>query len=420
MIGVAAYCRVSTDQTDQVNSLEAQKRYFREYIAREPTWELCGIYADEGISGTERKKRTAFNRMMRDAAEGRFRIILTKEVSRFSRNILDTISCTRQLRACGVGVLFLTDGISTLEPDAELRLSIMASLAQEESRKTSVRVKWGQTRRMEQGVVFGHSLLGYRVKNGSMSVREDEAQTVRKIFRLYTEEGYSSGEIAALLNRAETPKANGESGWNSRHILRILKNEKYAGDLVQKKSCTPDYLSHARKRNCGEEKQIVLRDHHEAIVPRGLWELTQQEIRRRSTGSVGREGGTARSGLSGKICCGECGARFVRRQKRGAGGTTLYRWSCATVVRNGADGERGGCGVSRLLREDDAVSMLRQAMASLKIDRKKLAEETACIVQEAIRRGTVCEQKAVERRQKRRPCWKLIWGERSEKRSCRA
>lgn len=151
MIKVASYCRVSTDKDDQANSFESQQRYFRAYIDRQPEWELYQIYADEGITGTSTKKRAAFNQMIADARMGKFERILTKEVSRFSRNILDTIAYTRELKALGVGVLFLNDGISTLEPDAELRLSIMGSIAQEESRKTSSRVKWGQTRRMEQG-----------------------------------------------------------------------------------------------------------------------------------------------------------------------------------------------------------------------------------------------------------------------------
>ena len=148
MIKLASYCRVSTDKDDQANSFENQQRYFRAYIDRQPELELYQVYADEGITGTSTKKRAAFNQMIADARMGKFELILTKDVSRFSRNILDTIAYTRELKALSVGVLFMNDGISTLEPDAELRLSIMGSIAQEESRKTSSRVKWGQTRRM--------------------------------------------------------------------------------------------------------------------------------------------------------------------------------------------------------------------------------------------------------------------------------
>ena len=166
---VAAYCRVSTDKEDQWNSLESQKAYFEQYIQRHPEWELFEIYADEGISGTGTKKRAAFNRMMNDAYDGKFSLILTKEVSRFSRNILDTISYTRELRSMGVHVYFMSDGFGTQDADCELRLTYMSSSAQEESRKTSMRVTWGQQRQMEKGVVFGRSMLGYDVEGGKMT-----------------------------------------------------------------------------------------------------------------------------------------------------------------------------------------------------------------------------------------------------------
>ena len=199
MIRVASYCRVSTDQEDQANSFVSQQLYFRQYVQRQPDWELYEIYADEGITGTSTKKRAAFNRMIHDAYMGKFQLIITKEVSRFSRNILDTISFTRELKEIGVGVLFMNDGIHTLDPDAELRLSIMASIAQEESRKTSSRVKWGQTRQMERGVVFGQSLLGYDVKNGKLTVEPEGAALVRLIFHKYGVEKKGTSVIAREL-----------------------------------------------------------------------------------------------------------------------------------------------------------------------------------------------------------------------------
>ena len=166
MIQVAAYCRVSTDKEDQANSFETQQRYFREWIDRNPEWMLQEIYADEGISGTNTKKRTQFNRMIRAAREGKIALIITKEVSRFARNTVDTLEYTRELRKRGIGVLFLNDNINTMDADGELRLTIMSSIAQNESRMTSDRVKWGQKRCMERGVVFGGSLLGYDVVGG--------------------------------------------------------------------------------------------------------------------------------------------------------------------------------------------------------------------------------------------------------------
>ena len=163
---VAAYVRVSTDNDEQTSSYELQKNYYTEYIKAQPGWEFVGIYDDEGISGTQTAKRAGFNRMIHDATLGAIDLILTKEVSRFARNTVDTLSYTRKLKESGIGVIFTNDNIDTREPDGELRLTIMASIAQEESRKTAERVKWGQKRKMEQGVVFGRDLVGYKVNNG--------------------------------------------------------------------------------------------------------------------------------------------------------------------------------------------------------------------------------------------------------------
>ena len=282
VLNVAAYCRVSTDKEDQANSFESQRRYFGDYIRAAPGWALCRIYADEGVTGTSTRKRRAFRQMMEDARRGEFQLLLTKEVSRFSRNILDTIAYTRELRELGVGVRFLSDGIDTRDPDAELRLSILGSIAQEESRRTSSRVKWGQQRRMEQGVVFGRSLLGYRVKNGGMTVNPQEAEIVRRIFTACALEDKSAGIIARELEAAGVRTSRGSTRWTASHVVKILRNEKYMGDLVQKKSITPDYLTHAKKYNHGEEELVILRDHHEPIVERALWSAAQEALTRRA------------------------------------------------------------------------------------------------------------------------------------------
>ena len=220
---VAAYCRVSTDRDDQANSFESQQRYFREYIARQPGWELAGIFADEGLSGTSTKKRLAFQRMIACARARMLDLIVTKEISRFARNTLDSIYYTRELKRLGIGVLFLSDNLYTLDGDAELRLTILASIAQEESRRTSERVKWGQKRRMEQGVVFGRDLLGYDVRGGVLIVNEPGAQIVRDIFRKFVNDGKGAHTIARELNEAGVPAARG-GPWRSSVILRILRN----------------------------------------------------------------------------------------------------------------------------------------------------------------------------------------------------
>lgn len=365
---VAAYCRVSTDRDDQANSFDSQRRYFREYILRQPGWELYEIYADEGITGTSTQKRTAFNQMIRDARQHRFDRILTKEVSRFSRNILDTISYTRDLKRLGIGVLFLSDGIDTMEPDAELRLSIMASIAQEESRKTSARVKWGQTRRMEQGVVFGRSMLGYDVKDGRMTVNPQGAEIVRLIFHKYVRERKGTFTIARELREAGIKTLRGSPDWRNTVILKILRNEKYCGDLKQKKTYTPDYLTHRKQYNHGQEEFVCIRNHHEPIIDRPLWEAAQEELSRRDTDGTFGSGHGNRYPLSGKIRCAGCGRCFVSRMRKRRDGTGYRTWRCAS----GAEGGHS-CDVGYQFRDDAAMEMLRQTLAMLPIHREAAA-----------------------------------------------
>jgi site-specific DNA recombinase len=266
----------------------------------------------------------AFNQMIHDAHMGCFRLILTKEVSRFSRNILDTIIYTRELKELGIGVLFMNDGINSMEPDAELRLSIMGSIAQEESRKTSSRVKWGQTRRMEQGIVFGRSLLGYDVKNGHLTICPEEAKIVQLIFHKYGVEKKGTTTIARELREEGYRTHRGNIKWSNSHIIKILKNEKYVGDLIQKKTITPNYLTHAKKYNHGEEEFVVIPNHHIPIIQRDLWDLVQLEIKKRDRHGTIKTGHSNRYLFSGKIKCGECGASFISRKKKRQNGT-FYR-----------------------------------------------------------------------------------------------
>lgn len=281
MLRTAAYCRVSTDKQEQAQSLASQQSYFYDYIKKHDDWVLVDIYYDEGTSGTQTKKRAGFNQMITDAMNGQIDLILTKEVSRFARNTVDALAYTRMLRQRHIGVFFILDNIDTRECDGELRLTLMASLAQEESRKISERVKWGQKRRMEQGVVFGRDLLGYRVRNGQLVIHEKEADIVRHIFHKYTAEGKSARVIAKeLLAEGYLPKY--ASRWSPGVIIKILHNEKYVGDLRQKKTITPDYLTHLKKSNAGEEEFIFIKNHHSPIIDRELWAETQKTLNQRS------------------------------------------------------------------------------------------------------------------------------------------
>jgi DNA invertase Pin-like site-specific DNA recombinase len=327
MTRVAAYCRVSTDNADQIHSFHSQRLFFLQYTENKPDWVLTEIYTDEGITGTTTSERAGFLKMINDAYLGKFDIIITKEVSRFSRNILDAISYTRRLKEIGVGVLFLNDGISTLESDSELRLGIMASVAQEESRRTSERVRWGQTRQMERGVVFGRSLLGYNVVNGRIYIEPEGAKTVRRIFDMYIRERMGVRAIAKALTDDRVPTKSGGVLWSGAAVLKIIRNEKYCGDLLQKKTVTTDYLTHKKRKNQCDD-MIYIKDHHEPIISRTDWENAQAQRMKRSchvkrTGSCGN-----RYALSGKVFCSGCGGLFYCRTRRRKDGSAYRVWNC--------------------------------------------------------------------------------------------
>ena len=383
MIKVASYCRVSTDKDDQANSFETQQRYFREYIQNRPDWELYEIYADEGITGTSTRKRTQFNRMINDAYDGKFQMIITKEVSRFSRNILDTIAYTRELRAIGIGVIFANDRINTLEPEAEMLLSFLASLAQEESRRTSSRVVWGQTRQMEKGVVFGQSMLGYDVKDGVLSINPEGAEIVRLIFHKYAIEQVGTSEIARLLICKGYRTYRGNAKWKANAVVKILNNEKYVGDLIQKKTYTPDFLTHAKRTNKGEVPFVTIENHHEPIISREVWNTAQERLQKNNKHREGDGGHSNRYVFSGKIKCGECGSSFVGRSKQLKDGTKIRRWSCGTAANEGTQ----SCDVGKLVRDDDAMQMLKTAIRSLPMDTGAIINNVTELALDAILEG---------------------------------
>lgn len=378
----AAYARVSTEHDDQMNSLASQKLYFTNFICSQPGMKLSEVYYDEGISGTQTNKRAGFNQMIEDAMQGKFNLILTKEVSRFARNTVDTLYYTRKLKEAGVGVIFTIDNIDTRDADGELRLTIMASLAQEESRKTSERVKWGQKRRMEQGVVFGRDLLGYTVKDGVLSVNEEEVPAVKAIFHKYTNEGKGTHVIAReLLEGGLRPKRIQQ--WSNTVILRVLRNEKYVGDLCQKKTYTPDYLTHKKKYNRGQEEKVYIKNHHEGIIDRDLWDRTQEELRRRSPSEEQKSRHSNRYWCSGKICCGECGYRFISRTRKLQSGK--YRaWWCFQKSRHGRpkmlDGQKVGCS-NRSVNERALFACVKYCLDLLCNDKERIRKEVLTDIQ---------------------------------------
>ena len=381
---VAAYCRVSTDHEDQANSFESQQRYFRQYIEHHQDWTLYEVFADEGISGTNTKKRREFNRMIECAKGGEFDLIITKEISRFARNTLDSIYYTRELKKYGVGVIFMNDGINTLDGDAELRLAIMSSIAQEESRKTSERVKWGQKRQMEQGVVFGRDMLGYDVRGGRMYINEEGAAIVRLIFHKFVNEGKGAHVIARELREEGIQPMRHVKEWSYTVILRVIRNEKYCGDLVQKKTYTPDFLSHEKKCNTGQEKFVIIKNHHEPIISREMFEAANRILEGRALSQEGKAKHSNRYPFSGKIKCGCCGSSYVARYKTRKDGSQYKAWRWYEAARHGGAhtdgaGNHIGCS-SPSIRNEDAVHIMSLVAKCLQYDRTAVAESIISVI----------------------------------------
>ena len=329
--------------------------------------------------------------MIACAKNGDFDLIVTKEISRFARNTLDSIFYTRDLKKHGVGVIFMNDNINTLDGDAELRLAIMSSIAQEESRKTSERVKWGQKRQMEQGVVFGRSMLGYDVKDGKMYINEDGAKVVRLIFHKFVNEGKGTHVIAREL-REEGIKPMRVKEWQNTVILRVIRNEKYCGDLVQKKTYTPDFLSHEKKLNLGQEEFVIIKDHHEPIISRELFDKANRILDEKSLSQEGKAKHSNRYPFSGKIKCGCCGSSYVARYKTRKNGSRYKAWRCLEAARHGSPhvdkaGNQVGCsGLS--IRNEDATHIMYLVTSSLKYNKEKITNNLLAIIKSIIAMDT--------------------------------
>jgi DNA invertase Pin-like site-specific DNA recombinase len=306
---VAAYARVSTDSEEQLTSYEAQVDYYTRYITERDEWEFAGIYTDEGISATSTKRRDGFNEMVGDALAGKIDLIVTKSVSRFARNTVDSLVTVRKLKEKGVEIYFEKESIYTLDSKGELLITIMSSLAQEESRSISENVTWGQRKRMADGKVSlpYKRFLGYDKGADKLpAINEGEAGTVRLIYRLFLEGG-TPHSIATRLTKMGIPTPAGGARWHSGTVKSILTNEKYKGDARLQKSFTVDFLTKKTKANEGEVPQYYVEDSHPAIIEPEVWDLVQQEMRRRKE-SRGHYSGAGP--FSGRIVCGECGAFY--------------------------------------------------------------------------------------------------------------
>ena len=272
---VAAYCRVSTDSSDQLNSYRTQIGYYTNFIAQHPGWELADIYADEGITGTSLEKRDEFKRMLQDCRAGKIQRVLVKSVSRFARNTLELLETTRELKDLGVVVVFEEQGIDTAQMLGEMQLTLLAMAAQEESASISKNMRWSYQKRMENGTFLGCAApYGYALKDGKLSVIPEEAAIIQNIFAMRLA-GFGQESIAKTLNRQGIPTREG-TPWYVSKIHYILTNEKYVGDSLLQKKYTSNALSHERKRNKGELPRYYLHDSHQGLVSRECFEVIQK------------------------------------------------------------------------------------------------------------------------------------------------
>lgn len=302
---VAGYARVSTDHEGQATSYESQMRYYSEYINGRDDWEFVKMYSDEGISGTNTKLRTGFKSMVEDALDGKIDLIITKSVSRFARNTVDSLTTVRQLKEVGVEIYFEKENIWTLDSKGELLITIMSSLAQEESRSISENVTWGLRKQFAEGKVhFPYTnVLGFKAgEDGAIVVDQDEAKTVRYIFQQALI-GKSPYHIAKDLTEQVIPSPSGKSHWNATTIKRMLRNEKYKGDALLQKTYTTDFLTKKKNINRGELPQYYVENNHEAIVDRETFDAVQQVLENK-----GRKSSTTI--FSSKLVCGDCGHFF--------------------------------------------------------------------------------------------------------------
>lgn len=318
---MAAYCRVSTDQLEQLSSYEAQVEYYTKYISNHPDYDFGGVYADEGISGTNTKKREQFNKMIRDCKSRKIDMIITKSISRFARNTLDCLNYVRELKELGVGVIFEKENINTLDSKGEVLITILASLAQDESRSISENSTWGIRRQFEQGKVrVNHKkFLGYgKDKDGELIINIDEAKIIKRMYKDYLN-GKGANRIARELEEDGIPNWNGKPKWYESSIRKMLSNEKYKGDALLQKTFTVDFLTKERAVNNGEVPMYYVEKSHPAIIDKEMWEAVQLEMQRRKD-YMERHGvgqldfiKVEDNPFTGRVICGHCGGAFGRK-----------------------------------------------------------------------------------------------------------
>ena len=365
---VAGYARVSTDSEEQQTSYEAQVDYYTKYIQSKPEWTFVKVYTDEGISALNTKHRDGFNEMIADALDGKIDLIVTKSVSRFARNTVDSLTTVRKLKEKGIEVYFEKEGIATLDSKGELLITIMSSLAQEESRSISENVTWGQRKRFADGkvsVAYG-KFLGYcKGTDGVMEIVPEEAEIVQCIYRQFVQ-GKTTNAIAAGLTRRSIPTPGGKEKWQAATIESILTNEKYKGAALLQKKFTTDFLTKKMKPNEGEVPQFYVENSHPAIIRPEEWDRVQNEMVRRK--ATGRHHNSL-SPFSAKLICGDCGEYYGSKVWHSDSKYRRTIWQC-----NGKFKGVEKCRTPHLY-EDDIKALFLKAVSELMIDREALIED---------------------------------------------
>ena len=365
---VAAYCRVSSSSDEQLVSYQNQVQYYQHTIQANPSYELIGIFADEGVSGTGLRQREEFNRLMQTARDGKLDLIITKSLSRFGRNTLDCLMNIRELKSLGVDVYFERENVHVLRSEGEMLLTLIAAVAQNESLNQSENVKWGIRRQYERGnikSVQASKFLGYiKDRQGDLVIDEAQAVTVRRIYQLFFD-GLGVYQIAKFLTDENVPMVYGGKKWTPSHILKVLTNEKYMGDTRFQKTFNADYLTKRRVKNTGQLPQYYRENTHPAIICRETWELVQLEMARQKQFVESHQMDkfhhhSQEIPLSGKIICGECGRILLLRETNRATYENSKFWRC--VTRHGSD---NSCGSQLRLDVDAANQSLVRAWNEL-------------------------------------------------------
>ena len=338
-VRVAAYCRVSTDQEEQLSSYENQIKYYKTMIEEHPEYELADIYADEGISGTNTKKRAEFNRMISDCRKRKIDRVVTKSISRFARNTLDCLNYVRELQALNIAIIFENENINTLDGQGEVLITILASLSQNTSKQISDNTKWGIHRRFEQGQfkISTKRFLGYdHDENDRMVINKGQAKIVKRIYEEYLS-GKTTDYITRILIKEGVKNWNGSTTWHTTTLQSILGNEKYMGDAILQKGYTVDFLTKKRVKNEGQLQSFYVEESHEAIIAPDMWKCTQLEMERRKMYLKEHEIlsygiNVEKNPLSSKVICGECNKAYSRKGWKTQYGTRLV-WQCAERYR---------------------------------------------------------------------------------------